>query len=264
MTQKIETVVCECGVTFANALPDPVMGFDFAAMFFRKLCDSCQGKAEAEAEAEAKEAGDRFAESWVAEFRALVAENVFPVFRATRIDHPKFNRPAWECIRRWRPSDVKPWLGLRGGTGGSKSRIAYLWASEALERMARAVAPRSEYERDRRPRRVTYRFTTAYKIAETVMAQYGDGDSAKWKAREWLDRLRNVDLLLVDDLGKGKLSPAVSSEMYALIDHRHVNQLLTIWTSNSRPEEIASCMSDDMGGPFAGRLNESSKIFTFK
>ena len=37
-----------------------------------------------------------------------------------------------------------------------------------------------------------------------------------------------------------------------------------IWTANSTPEEIASCMSEDMAAPFAGRLNDSSRIVRFK
>jgi DNA replication protein DnaC len=107
------------------------------------------------------------------------------------------------------------------------------------------------------------------------MAQFGgkfeggsrsihDDRSPAQHARAWLDKLRDVDVLLIDDLGKGKLSPAVASEMFALVDHRHVNQLVTIWTSNSAPETIAECMTPDMAAPFAGRINESSQIFHFK
>jgi len=52
--------------------------------------------------------------------------------------------------------------------------------------------------------------------------------------------------------------------MFALINHRHCHALQTIWTANSTPEQIASNLAEDMAGPFAGRLNDSSRILRLK
>lgn len=73
---------------------------------------------------------------------------------------------------------------------------------------------------------------------------------------------------MIDDIGKGKLTPAVASELHALLSHRHDHLMHTVWTSNSPPEVIAARfpieLVEDMAGAFAGRLIEMSTIFTFK
>ena len=136
-------------------------------------------------------------------------------------------------------------------TGRCKSRLAYLYAAMVLERMTDATLP-------------SFAFVASYEISDAVMRQYGNGYQEKDKARNYLERLREVDLLLIDDLGKGRLTPTVAAELFALIDHRHKDMGCTIWTSNSSPETIAAGLPEDMAGPFAGRIIESSKIFNFK
>jgi len=174
------------------------------------------------------------------------------LFQLTDPSHAGFNKSAWDAVSAWRPAAEKPWLGLIGPTGKSKSRIAYLYAAEEL---ARITDVRSRY---------SIRFTTSYDIAETVMRLHSSCFEEKREARKALDRLRGADILLIDDLGKGRPTPAVAAELFALIDHRYSNVCRTIWTANGKPEELAAGMPDDMAGPFAGRLNECSKIFAFK
>lgn len=269
----IETITCPCGSAFQwenenHADPDPY----WANLARPKECPACTAEQEAREAAARELEGDRIAAAWIESFRLKVIDSMPPLFSATDINHPKFNRPAWDKIRSWKPTAEKPWAGFTGGTGKCKSRIAHLLALADLERLAKARAPRSKMECGRGP---SYVFTPSYQITETVMAQFGgkfegwsrsihDDRSPAQHARAWLDKLREVDVLLIDDLGKGKLSAAVASEMFALIDHRHVNQMVTIWTSNSSPEQIAAGMSEDIGAPFAGRINESSQIFHFK
>ena len=68
----------------------------------------------------------------------------------------------------------------------------------------------------------------------------------------------------VDDLGKGRMTPAVASEFFDVIDHRHKENMPVIWTANSTPEVIAANMTLDMAAPFAGRLNDCSRIIRFQ
>jgi endogenous inhibitor of DNA gyrase (YacG/DUF329 family) len=258
---------CEiCGKPFENNEP-----FQWRIVC-GKECEAIQEEREA---AERELERDRIATEWLASFRLKVIDSMPPLFQATNIDHQKFNRAAWDKIKLWEPMEEKPWAGFTGDTGKCKSRIAHLLALADLERLAKQRAPRAQSDRFQPGFAPDYVFTPSYRISETVMAQFGgkfeggsrsihDDRSPAQHARAWLDKLRDVDVLLIDDLGKGKLSPAVASEMLALVDHRHVNQLVTIWTSNSAPETIAECMTPDMAAPFAGRINESSQIFHFK
>ena len=173
-------------------------------------------------------------------------------FRLTDVAHPQFNARAWERIQAWKLSAEKPWLGFVGPTGVCKTRMSWLFAAEWLVRKTTA-------------RRIqTFAFVSSFEISEQVMSQFNESGSDKGDARAYLDRLRRVDVLSIDDLGKGRLTPAPAAELFALLDHRYQHNLVTLWTSNSAPEVIAAGLGDDMAAPFAGRLNDASKIFLLK
>lgn len=226
-------------------------------------CDSCtlaERRAKMEASAE--------------EFRHHVAGAIPALYANTDTGHAAFNAKAWNVIQAHRLTAERPWLGLVGTTGRCKSRIGYMYAKDELARMTRRAMTKEEATNERRRywdrssdfRKPTFRLLPSYQFSETVMRQFCDDREDKAWARRELDTLRTVDLLLIDDLGKGKLSPAVIAELHALLDERHTDLRATIWTSNSTPEQIVSFagFSDDMAAPFARRLEESSTIFTFK
>lgn len=215
------------------------------------ICDPCAEKLDEErAERQRLEIERKIAEN-LAIIRQRVANATPALFRATDTKHPKFNGTAWAKIKEHRFTANQPWLGLVGTTGRCKSRLAYLFAAQELERLTDTTLP-------------SFELIASYEIGELVQRLHGDDWSDKAKARAYLDKLRRVDLILIDDLGKGRATPAVAAELFALIDFRHSHQLRTIWTSNSSPEAIAAGMPEDMAGPFAGRINESSKIFNFR
>jgi DNA replication protein DnaC len=215
-----------------------------------EVCDPCEAEAkEQEAGREAKERAKRIAQN-KAEVAAAILNETPMLFRRTDITHPKFKADAWEKIAKHRMTEEFPWIGFVGMTGRCKTRMAYLYAASLIVRMT-----------DRN--KATFKFVASYEISDAVSRLNCDF-SEKAEARRFLDQLRNVYVLLIDDLGKGRLSPTVASELFALIDHRHSQLLPTIWTSNSSPEVIAAGLPEDMAGPFVGRINESSKIFTFK
>lgn len=251
-----ENITCECGSVF-QWTPTKEEA-DFAHIFRPGKCPSCYDRIEAERDAEeaimAAERAKAREESIVrrkAELVAKVADATPALFRQTAINHPKFNAAAWVKIKDHKLTADFPFLGLVGMTGRCKSRMAFLYAATLLERIAG--------EAD-----TSFAFVASYEIGDAVARQFGSDFQEKDKARRFLDRLRTVDVLLVDDLGKGRLTPAVASEIFALIDHRHAHLGRTIWTSNSSPEAIAAGMPEDMAGPFAGRILNSSVIFTLK
>jgi DNA replication protein DnaC len=111
---------------------------------------------------------------------------------------------------------------------------------------------------------------TSSELAATVAGQFAnvghqrplwDHDS-KDTARREIDFMRTCSILFLDDLGKAKNTPTVAAALFAIIDHRHAENLCTIWTANSKPEDIVVGMSEDMAGPLAGRLIECSNIIT--
>lgn len=182
-----------------------------------------------------------------------IEESIPPLFARTSITHPGFDLSAWNKVKDHRMSEESPWVGFVGVTGRCKTRIAYLYAKDEILRVC-----------ENEERNPSFDFIASYQIDDAVRRQFSDDPTIKKSARHFLDRLRTVDVLFIDDLGKGRPTPAVAAEMWALIDRRHSHIMRTIWTSNSTPEAIAGGMSEDMAGAFAGRINESSKIFTFK
>jgi chromosomal replication initiation ATPase DnaA len=175
-----------------------------------------------------------------------------PRFRQTDVRHPGFNLAAWQKIQAWTPTDEKPWCGLMGATGACKTRMGYLIAGKYLLDRFTAIG------------HTNFAFVQSTDISEAIMRSFSDTPLDKHEARAYLDGLRKCDLLLIDDLGKGRLTPAPAAEIFALIDHRHAHNMATIWTSNSTPQQIAATLPEDLGGPLAGRLNECSKIFSLK
>lgn len=181
------------------------------------------------------------------------------LFHSTDIAHPRFNAQAWNKVKDHALTAEKPWLGLLGETGLSKTRIASLIFIEEAGRIA------EKWEvNDWRRQKPTLVFVTGYRICELAGIVSTGSFDQKEEARKELEQITTCDLLLIDDLGKGNVKDAAAASLFALINERYANVLRTIWTANSTPEQIAATMNSDMAAPFAGRLNDHSKIFTFK
>lgn len=176
-------------------------------------------------------------------------------YRLTDASHAAFNAKLWEHVKAWWPTAERPWLGLSGAPGKCKTRCAFLMLREIL---IGSIHPPSHP--DQGVRLQTFKAISAARFQETVMAQFSD--ESKSDAVEFLRQLKTADVLLFDDLGKQRSSPAVTSELFALLDSRHANNLTTIWTSNLSAEGITAGMPEDFAAPLAGRIVECSQIFT--
>lgn len=248
-----ETITCPCGTTFQwqNENPDSVFWSDTLRP---ERCETCQDQydreAEAQREIERQEAADRQ--------RQDIADRIDrvtpPRYRATDPDHPDFNRQLWQHVMAWQPTDRTPFLGLVGPSGASKTRCAYL----KLKSLVMASVDHGKA--------ATWAAVTAGEFGETVLGQFRKTSAVRdlhdrdpqAAASSYLKSLRRSDIVLFDDLGKGRATPAVTEELFHLIDHRHAHNLPTLWTANSSPEAIVTGMSEDIAGPLAGRLIECS------
>jgi hypothetical protein len=229
----------------------------FSHMFRPRLCDTCTELQEQEnhrldQERRAAEYAERTA---AARERAgrILSDRIPPRYLATDTSHPAFNRRLWDKVKTWQPTSDKPWLGLIGASGTCKTRVGFLLLREYVMRNIRGDSSGP------------FEIATAYELATAVRDQYDRkmltlNTTVGEKARSFLDRVTNADILLLDDLGKAKATPAVAAELFSIIDQRHARNLPTLWTANSNPEVIAQGMSEDMAGPFAGRLLDCSTI----
>lgn len=199
---------------------------------------------------------------------AKVIKNLFPPrMEETNRTDPRFNTTLWKSVEEWKPTTDKPWLGLVGPSGKSKTRCAY-------ERIADAVLATAEKE-CAGPLDPAYNgglggvsfsvaVIRAVDYAEAIRSQYNSDSEVVTEAHSLLKKAKTARWLLLDDLGKCTHTPAVASALFALIDHRHNENLVTIWTANTKPVEFLANIPSDLADPLRGRLLECSTTFQLK
>jgi hypothetical protein len=191
----------------------------------------------------------------VTKMESRITEATPARYRATGTGHPEFNVKLWQHVKEWQPTAERPWLGLSGAPGKCKTRCAFLKLREMLVGL---IQPPSHP--DKGVWTPSFKAISAARFQETVMGQFSD--ETKSEAVDSLDSLKTIGVLLFDDLGKQRNTPAVTQELFALLDSRHAYNLTTIWTSNGTPEGICDGMPENFAAPLSGRINECSTIFT--
>ena len=66
---------------------------------------------------------------------------------------------------------------------------------------------------------------------------------------DYFERVRNVSLLVIDDLGVENPSPWAKEKLFQLLNYRHVNQLSTVITTNTPFDELDPWLSSRMMDP---------------
>lgn len=66
-------------------------------------------------------------------------------------------------------------------------------------------------------------------------------------------RLKNIEILFIDDVGTIKNTEVIQDYLMAIIDYRAQNDKITVWSTNLTPEEIKKTFSER----FTSRIKES-------
>lgn len=90
--------------------------------------------------------------------------------------------------------------------------------------------------------------------------QFAQDDQARDSVRLLIGEIRDADILLFDDIGKGKMTERAELELYDLLEHRTSHLLPTIWTANSTSKKLREAMSNERGESIMRRLMEFSDI----
>lgn len=225
--------------------PLPEDRFDIMAQRLNKehLCPDCRSATFAADRAEFLEKEAEYAktaaESRAARWKAFLAGNS----AGAMIDNDetrlrgitKFHEAhAW----RYGPKG----LILIGPTGACKTRIAFSLL-------------RREYMAGRS---VGYlnASTLATRLAAASHRHYG-GDG------ELLENWETVDLLLIDDLGKGGIGDRHEASMFGLVDARAMAGRPIFTTQNAGSKALTEAMAPDRAEPFIRRLREFNTVITF-
>lgn len=143
---------------------------------------------------------------------------------------------AW--IRRYVDTGTAPDLMLRGPVGSGKTHASI------------AVLRQVGYAMAERGRRVSLARTSH---PDFNQAMRPNADESHLRA---LEGFQEVDLLVFDDLGAGKVTDWTEDTLYRLIDTRYARQLPTIVTTNMDAREFRDAMDERI----VSRLAESQQV----
>lgn len=211
----------------------PVPSSDFVRYFpnARILCDDCDLKRIKKLQQEmAADEQERIQEA----FNAICP----PLYRQSNPERipAAFLR---EC-EAWQYNPVG--IGLIGPAGCGKTRAAWMLLKRLHFSGLRVFG------------------ITATGFAKACADQWHDDNQAKALAEDMLTRCRRTKVLLLDDLGKQKMTDRSELELFDLLEHRSSHELPIIWTANAAKGDLRKMLSSDRGEPILRRLSEFTKI----
>ncbi|MBA2442060.1 MAG: ATP-binding protein [Rubrobacter sp.] len=137
-----------------------------------------------------------------------------------------------EYLKNWKENrEAGNGLYLGGGVGTGKTHLAVAVMNELIQR-----------------ERVPSLFVTVPELLDNLRGAYNDPGK---NLDEWMEAVKNADLLILDDLGSEKATLWVQERLFVIINHRYRETLPTVITSNTAPR--------DLGGQLGERT--ASRIF---
>lgn len=164
----------------------------------------------------------------LARARASGINSVLPKrYRGVSFERPpvtEINRGAVSAVREWIEAldanfEAGNGLWLMGDTGTGKTTLAMLVSKEALKR---------DY---------TVAIYSMPSLLTRIRATYG-AEAGEESYDEFFERLCEVDLLHIDDLGAEKQTEWVLEQLYALVNERYERQKSIVVTTNLSQDEL--------------------------
>lgn len=84
-------------------------------------------------------------------------------------------------------------------------------------------------------KRVPALFVTVPELLDNLRGAYNDPGR---DLDEWMEAVKNADLLVLDDLGSERVTEWVRERIFVIVNHRYREALPTLFTSNIGPEEL--------------------------
>lgn len=120
--------------------------------------------------------------------------------------------------------EPRGWIVFEGTYGCGKTHLAVAIANARLEKFGHQVI-----------------FVTAPDLLDFLRMSFDPQGEGSYD--EYFERIRNVSLLLLDDLGVENPSPWAKEKLFQLLNYRHVNKLPTIITTNNAMEDFDPWLS---------------------
>ncbi len=111
-----------------------------------------------------------------------------------------------------------------GDVGSGKTHLAVAVMNELITR-----------------KRVPSLFVTVPELLDNLRGSYNDPGR---NLDEWMDAVKNADVLVLDDLGSERVTEWVRERIFVIVNHRYREALPTIFTSNIGPEELPTQLGE--------------------
>ncbi len=96
-------------------------------------------------------------------------------------------------------------------------------------------------------KRVPSLFVTVPELLDNLRGTYNDPGR---NLDEWMDAVKNAELLVLDDLGSENATEWVRERIFVIVNHRYRQKLPTVFTSNIGPKDLSA----QLGGRTASRI----------
>lgn len=152
---------------------------------------------------------------------AAFADKSFENFQVLDTVHtPPQRASLMDALQRSRiyANDPNGWLILEGTYGSGKTHLAAAIGNERLKRGD------------------TVLFITSPDLLDHLRSAYSP--TADTGYDETFNRVRNAELLILDDLGVENPSQWAQEKLFQLLNHRYVNRLCTVITTNTQIERL--------------------------
>ena len=132
---------------------------------------------------------------------------------------------AMDYIMRWKENrEEGRGLYFCGDVGTGKTHLAVAVMNELMTR-----------------KRVPSLFVTVPELLDNMRGAYNDPGR---DIDDWMDSVKNADLLLLDDLGAERANEWVRERIFVIVNHRYREELPTIFTSNTGPKDLAAQLGE--------------------
>ena len=86
--------------------------------------------------------------------------------------------------------------------------------------------------------RARVKFTTTTRLLEEIKATWSGGEIEGMNTSQYIEAIKNVDVLILDDIGVERPKAWINELFYEIINQRMLNKLITIYTSNCEIDEL--------------------------